>query len=256
MTEDTIIYEQPLNEIIRACLRIEQLFLQADHLMNDNTYFGTRNIIAVIINLLQLVERPDLKAKLAKELINQTVTLSRLESTPEIDHEKLQATIRELNKLASSLIDNNQKIAQNLRQVELLNSLRLHLASPGGGLSFDIPIYHYWLNLSLEERNNTINSWLSEFNQIRNSISIMLKLIRESSKFIKKTAENGFYQEPLDPQANLPMVRVAIQSKSSVYPEISVGRHYLSVRYFTPSINNRPVQFSNNLDFWISHCSV
>ena len=133
MINNTIIYEQPLNELIRVCLRIEQLFLQIDHQMVDTSMIGTRTLVASIINLLQLVDRPDLKAKLAKELSHQTSLLSRLENTPEIDQEKLRSILSQLETLARCFIDSSKKIGQNLRDVELLNNLRLHLASPGGG---------------------------------------------------------------------------------------------------------------------------
>lgn len=256
MIENAIIYEQPLNELIRVCLRIEQIFLQIDHLIADKSILGTRNVITVIINLLQLVDRPDLKAKLAKELSHQTVLLSRLENTPEIDPQKLHETLHQLDELARSFIENSKKIGQNLREIDLLNNLRLHLASPGGGCCFDIPLYHYWLNRPAEEREVVLRSWIGEFNQIRVAVSLVLRLIRESSKFVSKTADNGFYQELLDPQVNLRLIRVGIPKEATAYPEISIGRHYLSVRCFAPTIDERPVQYPNNLTFWISHCNA
>src|SRR3990167_4743370 len=68
---DKIIYEQPLNEIIRVCLRLELLFQQIDHRLNDISILGTREIVSLVINVLNILDRPDLKAKLAKELNHQ-----------------------------------------------------------------------------------------------------------------------------------------------------------------------------------------
>lgn len=255
MINNTITYEQPLNELIRVCLRIEQLFLQIDHQLVDTSILGTRMLVTSIINLLQLVDRPDLKAKLAKELSHQTAILSRLENTPEIDQSKLRSILNQLEELARCFIDSSKKIGQNLREIELLNNLRLHLASPGGGCSFDIPIYYYWLNQPAEQRQTLLKTWIAEFNNIRAASSLILQLIRESAKSNIKTAEHGFYQELLDPQINLRMIRVAIPIEIPAYPEISIGRHYLSVRFFTPSIQERPTQYLQHLQFWISHCN-
>ena len=255
MINNSIIYEQPLNELIRVCLRIEQLFLQIDHQMVDMSILGTRALVGTIINLLQLVDRPDLKAKLAKELSHHLTLLSRLENTPEIDQEKLRSILSQLEELARCFIDSSKKIGQNLREIELLNNLRLHLASPGGGCSFDIPIYHYWLHQPAEQRQIMLKAWLTEFNNIRAASSLILQLVRESAKSNMKTAEHGFYQELLDPQINLRMIRVGIPIEIPAYPEISVGRHYLSVRFFTPSIQERPTQYLQHLQFWISHCN-
>lgn len=256
MIDQLIIYEQPLNELIRVCLRIEQILQQIDHQINDPSPLSTRNVIAAIINILQLLDRPDLKAKLAKELSHQTALLARLENTPQIDPLKLRALLNQLEELARNFIESSGKIAQPLREIELLNNLRLHLNSPGGGCSFDIPVYHYWLNQPPAERIATLQAWISEFDHIRSASSLILKLVRESAKSQQKTAEHGFYQELLDPQINLRLIRVAIPAETSAYPEISIGRHYLSVRFFIPNIIDRPTQYLHHLQFWISHCNA
>jgi cell division protein ZapD len=253
MIENTITYEQPLSELIRVCLRLEQLFFQADHLINDMSSLGTRNIIAVIINILQLLDRPDLKAKLAKELSHHLNNLTRLEHTSTIDQDQLQPLLRQLDDLTRCFIDSNGKIGQNLREIEFLNNLRLHLTSPGGGCSFDIPLYHYWIKQPVDVRRDTIISWLTEFNSIRTAATVILRLVREGTKVEEKTAESGFYQELLDPQLNLKLIRVTIKPEIAAYPEISVGRHFLGVRFYSPHIKERPTQYSDNLSFWLAY---
>lgn len=255
MIDNITTYEQPLNELIRVCLRLEQLFLQVEHQIADVSAFGTRNLIAAIINILQLLDRPDLKAKLAKELAHQMQLLARLENTPDIDKTKLNALLKQLDELSRNLISSNGKIAQNLREIELLNNLRLHLATPGGGCSFDTPVYYYWLQQPAAERTATIRAWLDEFSSIRSANELVLKLVREESKIHQKQASNGFHQELLDPQNNLRMIRVIVPDNITAYPEISIGRHFLSIRFFEPNIIDRPVQYQHNLSFWLSYCT-
>lgn len=256
MINNVITYEQPLNEIIRVCLRLEQLFAQIDHQIPDTSVLGTRNIVSAIINVLQLLDRPDLKAKLAKELTHQSSILMRLENTPEIDQGKLREILKQLDDLSRCFIDSSGKIGQPLREIELLNNLRLHLASPGGGCSFDIPVYYYWLHQPIEKRQETIKSWLAEFANIRLATSLLLQLTREASKVQQKNAEQGFYQELLDPQINLRLIRVAIPNTMPAYPEISVGRHFLSIRFYSPVIHERPFQYTENFEFRLSYCTL
>lgn len=256
MIDNAIIYEQPLNEIIRVCLRLEQLFAQIDHQVADASTLGTRNVISAIINVLQLLDRPDLKAKLAKELSHQASILMRLSNTPEIDQAKLDDLLKQLDELTRSFIDSSGKIGQPLREIELLNNLRLHLASPGGGCSFDIPIYHYWLHQPVESRQKALHGWLNEFANIRLAASLLLQSTREGSKVQKRNAEQGFYQELLDPQINLRLIRVAIPNNLPSYPEISIGRHFLSIRFFTPNILERPTQYMHNFEFMLSYCTL
>lgn len=255
MIDNAIIYEQPLNELIRVCLRLEQLFLQIDHLLPDTSAMGTRKLIVLISNLLQLLDRPDLKAKLAKELSHHYNMLNRLSNLPKIDQDKLQETLKQLDTLSRNFIDSNRKIGQNLREIELLNTLRLHFSTPGGGCSFDVPVFHFWLQQPHDRRQETIKTWISEFNQIRTATSLILQLIREGIKVHEKSAEHGFYQELLDPQLNLKLIRVAVPTSAPAYPEISVGRHFMSIRFFTPNIVERPTQYPDNLNFWLAYGS-
>lgn len=252
---NTITYEQPLNEIIRVCLRLEQLFQQIDHQLNDLSVLGTRNIISYVINVLHLLERPDLKAKLAKELSHHLSNLSRYSKLPDIDADKLAELTKLLEEHCRNLINSNGRIGHRLRDIELLNSLRLHLASPGGGCSFDTPLYHYWLLQPAQSRQATILDWLSDFSQIRSAAALVLDIVRKNAKVEQKTAVHGFHQELLDPQSNLRMIRIGLTHELPTFPEVSVGRHFLSIRFYSPDIVQRPVQYGENLDFWLAYCS-
>lgn len=252
--KDIIIYEQPLNEIIRACIRIEQLFIQLDHQLQDHTELGTRNAIMLIINLLQLLDRPDLKAKLAKELSIQLTNLMRYDDVKAVDSKKLQHLIQQLEEHSRTLIDSSGKIGHRLREMELLNALRLPFSSPGGGCSFDVPLLHYWLNQPAKIRANTLNDWISDFDQIRTVITLLLDLVRKNTKIEYKTAIHGFHQELLDPQLNLRMICIGIKADIATYPEVSIGRHFLSVRFYVPDILKRPSQYPDNISFSITYC--
>lgn len=253
---NTVIYDHPLNEIIRVCLRLEQLFQQIDHQLKDTSIMGSRNLISLIISVLHIVDRPDLKAKLAKELSALLANLQRYGNLPDIDDQKLNYLMQQLDELAKNLIDSSGKIGQRLRDVELLNSLRIHFASPGGACSFDIPIFHYWLQQPAETRLSTINDWLSDFNQIRSAAALVLELVRNNAKKEEKIAAQGFYQELLDAQLNLRMIRIVISHELAVFPEVSIGRHFFSVRFYIPKIEIRPVQFAGDVPFWVMYCVV
>lgn len=252
---EKIVYEQPLNEIIRVCLRLEQLFEQINHQLPDTSEPGTRNLITYIINILHLLDRPDLKAKLAKELSHHLTNLMRYNQAPAIDTGKLKGLTSQLEELSRALIDSSGKIGYRLRDTELLNTLRLHLASPGGGCSFDLPLFHFWLEQPVSVRMTTINNWLNDFSQIRSAVTVLLDLVRKNTKTERKTAVHGFHQELLDPQSNLRMLRICLDRKLGAFPEISVGRHFLSVRFFVPDIEKRPTQYSENMDFQLEYCN-
>lgn len=255
MMQEMIIYDQPLNEVIRVALRLEQLFKQIDHQLTDTSLLSTRNVIVYIINVLQLLERPDLKAKLAKELSALHASLLRYSHQPGLDDYKFKHILTQLDDLSRLFIESSGKIGHRLRDIELLNTLRLQLASPGGGCSFDLPLYHYWLQQPLETRQQTINDWLSDFRDVRTATTLILELVRNHAKLEERVAVHGFYQELLDAQSHLRMIRLMLPEGCEAFPEMSIGRHFMSVRLYTPDIYKRPVQYAENLTFMIAYCN-
>ena len=173
---------------------------------------------------------------------------------PNIDSDKLSSLMQQLEELTRNLIDSSGKIGQRLRDIELLNHLRSHFANPGGVCSFDIPIFHYWLQQPPDIRKQTILEWLSDFTQIRTAVALVLDLVRNNTKVEEKIAVHGFHQELLDAQLNLRMIRIGIAPDLQTYPEISIGKHFFSVRFYTPHIEKRPTQFTENLNFWVAYC--
>jgi cell division protein ZapD len=96
MSIETIIFEQPVNEHTRACLRLEQLFQQLAHCLGGPSVWDSRSALAAIIDILNILDRPDLKTKLTKELCRHLANLARLEQTPHVDRKKLSVILIEL----------------------------------------------------------------------------------------------------------------------------------------------------------------
>lgn len=257
MTEqatDFIIYEQPLHEVIRLCLRLEQLFMRLDYQRQDDSLYGTQVLMYLLNELLQILDRPDLKTKLAKELSLHHASLMRFANAPDIDQAKWTQLKTKLEEFMRLFIDTSGKIGHRLRDLELFNMLRLQFSNAGGACEFDLPVYHFWLEQDTEMRSDLIREWLGEFTHIRNAIDCLLHLLRENAKIQSKTATHGFYQELLDPRANLSLIRLSLNRDIKAFPEISIGRHFLSVRFYEPDIEKRPQQFNHHVQFELSYC--
>jgi len=128
------------------------------------------------------------------------------------------------------------------------------LLNPGGGCSFDAPGYHYWLQQPPTERTAQLTFWLGSLKTIRLAVELSLRLIRQSSAPQLRIAHEGFYQAALDPQLPCQLIRVALSHNAGVYPEISVGRHGLSIRFNTLSLNERPSQAHEDVKFQLICC--
>lgn len=258
MQDEIIIYEQPLNEHIRVCLRLEHLLQQILINVENASEWGSRFAIVSLLETLNVIDRPDLKTKLTKALTQHATTLTQLEVLPQVDGTKLRNVLSELDRLIDGLYATQGKIGQNLRNNEFLNSIRQHLYNPGGAVNFSNPAFQLWLQKPAVNRIADLKVWLKEFDQVREVVDLLLTLTRQSNMPVEKYADKGFYQQSLDPNTSCEMVRVSVPVNANVFPVISVGRHRLSVHFSEPNWHDqgRCKQCDYNVKFKLTCCAI
>jgi len=254
MFNQSIVFEQPVNELLRVCIRIEHLLSTAEESFRSPSEHGTRACIHVISNLLALTDRHDLRGKFTKEFIRQQSNLQRFLNEAGVDQNKLQMALDELEAAIELLQGQNGKFANNLRENEFLSSVRQHIAMPGGGLSFDVPAFYFWLQQPFKERREQLTAWLEEFDDMIQVTQFMLRLVRQSGQAVHHTAIEGFFQASLDPQMPCQLIRVAVPNTIAVFPELSVGRHGVSIRFYYPSVAGRATPYEKDVPFRLICC--
>lgn len=254
MQDANIIFEQPLNEYIRVCLRVEHLFERVEQNILGTSTGESRTALEAMLEILNVIDRPDLKTRITKALSQHAGVLAQLEQKPNVDHEKLQSILTELDQLVDSLYSLPDKIGQQLRTNSFLNTIRQHMANPGGACPFSTPAYYLWSQNSPEQRCQDLLAWFAAFEQLKAAVKLLLQLTRGSTTPEDLIAEQGFYQRSLDPKLAYHLVRVIVPLELQVYPEISVGKHRLMVRFLELSINDKGVQRVGDIDFKLTCC--
>jgi cell division protein ZapD len=250
-----VLYEQPMHEIIRICLRLECLFAQIDYHVETKNYWNNRATIATIADIVNILDRPDFKAKLTKQLIQCKENLRHHLDQERVDQKKLQQVLNELNSAIQFLQQVSGKLNQSLEQDEFFNSIRLRLSKTGGARNFDLPRYHYWLHLPEQTQSKDIKAWLKQLADIRVIIDLYLMLIRQSTLPFTVVAENGYYEKVFDSSVDYQLLRIYVNKNATVFPDISVGRHRMSLHFFTLNTENeQPVQYKNDITFKLALC--
>jgi cell division protein ZapD len=244
-----ILYEQPLNELIRVCLRLEYLLEQTAYYANKNNYFDSRTAMINLVELMSLLDRPDFRSKLTTELLRYRETIQKLESKIFDYKELLQERLNHLNEDIAYLENTYGKFVQVLRDNEFLSNLRFAFARPGGAWSFDMPLYHYWLSQAVEVRQSDIIRWYGEFAGIQKIIFNMFNLLRDWAVPEFQQAENGFFQKILDTKLTYQLIQLWVPKTESVIPEISVGKHRLTIRFLDIDYEKRPQQTKKTIAF-------
>lgn len=252
-----IIYEQPLNERMRSFLRLEYLFRQVDFSLNGTSVWDSRAALEGIIEIHNLVGRSDLKTEILKELERHTQNLTQLMENPQVDHRRLDHILLVLDSLNQQIFSDNQPFGFELKQNELINTIRQRITVPGGTCEMDLPVYHFWLQQTAEKRIDDLTDWMSGFSMLRQAIELVLKLIRESAVAREQVAEEGFYQRNMDPSNPCQLLRIGLSADSPYYPEISAGKHRFTIRIMQQSdLMSRPKQISESTHFDLYCCII
>ena len=253
---DIIFYEQPLNERIRNFLRLEHLFKQAAYTLRGYSIWDSRSTLMSITSILDILSRNDLKTELLKELERQEKTLSALADLPGVDKEQLSNILKQIETSQQNILNLDGQLGQNIRDHELLNSLRQRSSIVGGACDFDIPYLHYWLQQPPEYRIEKLEQWLEMLELISHPTSLILDIPRESSSPKNIIAEKGFYQQNIDSNAPVQLIRVGLLRDSECFPEISAGKQRFSIRFMLSQDENRAIQSSDDINFQLICCAL
>lgn len=251
-----ICFEQPLNERIRTFLRLEFLFAQIEHYLQDTTPWGRRATLHTLLDTLILLSRSDLKMDVIKELQEQHTSLKRLERRPEVNSSRLGMVLDELESVLDAMHSISAQSANTiLKHNEFLNTILNRSAIPGGTCVFDLPGYHHWLEQPLEDQHGDLDDWLRPLKPYQDAVRIILRLIRHSEEPAYATAQGGVFVQTLEQPCVL--LRVLVPGPSPLYPEISAGKHRFTIRFMEqPSAGERAAPTTRDVDFKLALCAI
>jgi len=253
----TVVYEQPLSERIRTFLRLEFLFRRGRYLLQQESPWASRLTFEVIIDVMAVLGRADLKKEVIKELERHSATLYALSRNPRVAQERLQEVRDEVHSMLRALHDRDAAPGNELRHNELLNAVRQRSSIPAGTCDFDLPAFHYWLEQPGGQRLQDLNDWFSAFSSFESSVGLCLRIVRDSAAATREVASGGFFQRNLGSSTPCQMIRVALSRELSLYPEISAGKQRFAIRFLHPGdAASRPSQTGEDINFELRCCII
>jgi len=252
---NTITYEFPLNERIRVFIRLEQLFQQLTHFSTGETVADKRAAITVLLDIMSIFRRNDLKSEVMKELDRQATVLNKIANSEGVDTEILHNILDQLAQISKKLHAVTGKIGINIMESDLFQSIAQRSSIPGGTCSFDLPEYHYWLEQDEAIRLIDLQHWSSPFIDIHTAIDFILNFIRNSRSASQEVAVAGFFQISLDKSQPFQLLKVNVDQSLPCFAEISGGKHRCTIRFMEPSADNkRPMQSTDDIPFTLTCC--
>ncbi len=230
-----ILYEYPFNERVRTYLRIERLFTRLTELVRRSPALDHHFALATMFEIMDVCTRADLKSEVIKDLDRQKHALDAYRDNPAIAQDILDAVIGQVDGCYTALTATAGKPGQALTENDWLMSIRSRVAIPGGCFEFDLPAYYAWQHKPDEQRQQDLTRWAATLAPLAQSISLLLKLLRESGMPQKVIASGGQFQQNLPSGKTFQLLRMALDPALGLIPEISGNRLLVSIRLLRQS---------------------
>lgn len=249
-------YEYPFNERIRTFLRLEDLFVKVLHHVQKEHEFNHHSALIYIFQILDVIDRAELKTDLLQELDRQKILMNNLRGNPSISENILSDIISEIETVSTSLRADASKLGQILRDNDWLMSIKQRAGIPGGVCEFDVPSYHYWLGFLPARRAADLNAWLTPLLPIHHAIRIILHILRGSGNAVKITAPNGAFQQMLGNSKPAQLLKIELSDELACFPEVSANKYALNIRFFALDLTAKPKAVDNDVEFSFTLCSL
>ncbi|WP_298443210.1 cell division protein ZapD [uncultured Ferrimonas sp.] len=221
-----LLFEQPLNEKIRSYLRIEAVNQQVNAHLNFQLAHGELAFFRSLFELMELIDRPDLRSELLKDIERQLGNLQRWRQYPNVDQQQLDQLCQQLQQQQAKL-HRLTKPTADLKADRFLAALKQRMTIPGGCGSFDLPQLHFWMAQPLAWRQTQAKQWLNQLSAFTDTIEQMLAILRSSGHWQDSIAMAGSYQAAAE--QNIDLLRVRIEQTHGVYPAISAHRNRFTI---------------------------
>lgn len=249
-------YEFPINERVRTLLRLEHLYDRTQYYISRNDPLDHHTALLCIFEIMEVAGRADLKSDLLQELERQRQTLLALRNNPHISEEVLEKVLIEIEDTHSRLLEMTGKFGQHLRENEWMMSIKQRVTIPGGVCQFDLPSYHYWQQLDSAFRRQSLEEWLLPLLPIKQALSIVLRLLRDSCKTSHYIAKNGTFQQ-ISGGKTVQLLSISLDKGLAAIPELSANRYAINIRFVVPNTNGeRAKVIEQDINFTLGYCNL
>ena len=250
-----ILYEYPFNERIRTYLRLEHLFRRLGELVARDTALDHHYALSTIFEVMDVGARADLKSDLLKDLEKQRQVLNAFRGNPAISERALDGIVAQVDHCFTGLTSVPGKAGNSLTDNDWLMSIRSRVGIPGGTCEFDLPAYYAWQHHEGGARRADLQRWCLTLAPLADSVTLLLKMLREAGTPQKVMATSGQLQQNLPQGKTFQLLRLRINASLGLIPEISGNRLLVSIRFMRHGDDDRLHAANEDCAFELTLCA-
>lgn len=253
-----LIFEQPLNERIRLCMRLESMFRQMRQFHCATDYYEIQLFLDALFDVLDFLHRYEIRSELIKELQRYKNVIER----GDCEHYHPCACserdiLSDIERNMQAAHDINLNTISVLRENELFNSLRQRSFHKSGNCLFEVPAYQHWLAQNDHNKNVFLHDCFTRFLPIEEAIKLILHLVRSGSEQTHQSTDDAMFLQTLDHHRTHQMIRIHLSEGLDVFPRISGDKHRFSIRFMKQdNPNQRAMQINTPVSFDLQICAV
>jgi cell division protein ZapD len=224
MYQDTITFQLATHYLPKIALRLECLYQTISQAYEETHPVIHHYALKNIIEIIQLIEKPELKSRFLKELmrIEHALNKSTLTLTSEL-HDSLHNQIHQISHIVGPFGD-------GIHQDPFLQTFRLTLPSSNQDGETYSPQLLFWLESKPATRQRDLALWLTNLHSLYLTVVLYLKLLRSTAEFKTVAMLNGFYQRSLPPKTSCHLILLRIEKSFGIVPRMQLGHHGFNLR--------------------------
>jgi cell division protein ZapD len=247
MDNNTIVFQFATHFLSRIALRLEFLFKTINQACNESHEVIHRFALKSIIELIDIIEKPELKSRFIKELIRIEHVLKKPNLQNNVLLERMASQIHILNHVPG-------RFSNSLHEDEFLKTLRQIHHPNTEDCEFNSPHLVLWFASDPLLRQKTIAKWAASLKDLEDTVALYLLLLRDSIEYITITADNGFYQDSVPPKLVNHLILLKIDKSLGITPKLQLGHHSLTIRLYELSTAQEIRDRSVNME--IAFCQI
>ncbi|WP_133127782.1 cell division protein ZapD [Legionella nagasakiensis] len=224
MHHETITFQLATHYLSKVALRLECLFLTITQAREETHPVIHHYALKNIIEIIKLIEKPELKSRFLKELMRIEHMLNKSElSISNALYANLFVQIQFLSHVAG-------RFGGTIHNDPFLQSIRLAQAGDYSDCEMHSPQLLLWLESEPQKRQHDLNAWLKQLQTLFDTVSVYLALLRNTAEFDKIDMFSGFYQRSLPSKTSCHLILLRMDKDCGIVPKMQLGHHGLSLR--------------------------
>ncbi|MBA2656088.1 MAG: cell division protein ZapD [Tatlockia sp.] len=224
MHDETIVFELATHFLPKIALRLECLYKTIHQSCEEVHPVIHHYALKSLIELMGLVEKPELKSRFLKELMRIEHALIKSNGKVSVElFSRLHLQIQTLTHVIG-------RFGENIHLNPFLQSIKQAQLTQIYDCEMHCPQLLLWLESTATLRQRDIAKWLLNLKALQTTVSLYLALLRDTAEFNRIEMLNGFYQRPLPPKTSCHLILVRINKSFGIVPRMQLGHHGLSLR--------------------------